>query len=171
MTISRLAVFTTAVLLAASLPAGSAGTAPAAPTPRPGASYAGLQYIGGHTGLPKKVKGTLVVEPTALRFLDKRKRPLFTLAIDPRTSASRSEGCQKSLAYTAFLVLTFPFWGAFMGMGMADPPSFSLPVYFMNVHSETSSGSENVTFKCAKSTCDVISSRINSYAAQAKALQ
>jgi hypothetical protein len=168
MTMPKLARLVTVVLLAAGVRGGSADTAPATPAALPTVSYARLQYVGGDPGLPEKAKGTLVVQPHELRFLDNRKQPIFTRAIGERTWASRSEGREKTAGRIVLLVLTFPFWGAGMGMGI-EPPSFHETTYFVNVQSE---GSHDVRFKCApKSRCDAIINRINSYAAAAKTPQ
>ena len=161
----------TAVLLAASVPGGSADTTAPTPAPAPEASFAGIEYVGGHPEFPKKIKGTLVVQPDELQFLDQKKRPVFTLAVVPGTVATPYERREKTLGRGVLMAITFPLWGSALGSGMADPPSMSGPVHFVSVHAQTSSGVAVVNFRCSRKRCDGIASRINSGAAAATAPQ
>ena len=160
-------VILTAVLLAAGVPGSSADTIAPTPAPPPDASFAGIEYVGGHPGFPKKIKGTLVLQPDELQFLDQKKRPVFTLAVGAGTLVTPSERREKTLGRVVLVVATFPFWAVTLVTGMAEPPSVSEAVHFVGVHAQTSSGAAVVTFRCPRKRCDAIASRINSGAAAA----
>lgn len=154
------------VLAATSVRVDSAETRLATPAPMARPSY-NVQYLDGHAGLPGKVKGTLVVLPDELQFLHKKKQTLFTLPVLAGTWTSQSERREKTFGRAALVVLTAPFWVILVGTFMGDPPSLSTSVHFVHVQSQTPSGVEQVTFQCAKRTCDAMVSRINAYAAAA----
>jgi len=156
------------VLLAAtSVPMGAAETGTATPASPARPAYK-VKYIDGHAGLAGKVKGTLVVLPNELQFLNKKKEPLFTLPVLAGTLTSQSERSEKTFGRVALVVLTAPLWVIVAGSFMGDPPSLSTSVHFVHVLSPTpSSGVEQVTFQCNKLTCDAMVARINAYVAAA----
>ena len=166
MTLANRAI-ATVVMLGTSVPVGSADARQATPAPPARPSYK-VQYIEGLAGLPRKAKGTLVVLPNELQFLDKKKQPLFTFPVLEGTSTSRSERREKTFGRVALVVGTFPLWAFLAGTFMGDPPSLSTSVHFVHIQTQTSSSVEQVTFQCAKRTCDAMVNRVEAHAAAAR---
>ncbi len=62
-------------------------------------SYKDVRYISGKAGFPKKINGTLVIEPTELRFLSKDGATVFSVPMAIVHKAKRYTEDEEVLGY------------------------------------------------------------------------
>jgi len=120
-----------------------------------GDSFPGTEYVSGKSGLQNKVKGTLVVEESEIRFLAGNGTPVFSIPMASVTGASASREHDDGS------------FGRKMALGIFAGKTEE----FLQVESSSQVGAEAVVFKCQKKTSPGMAAKINFYAVKAREQQ
>lgn len=107
-------------------------------------TFDNMEYISGHAGLGDKVKGSLEVGDSAVRFLDRHGRQVFILPISIVTEVSNS--VEENVGSTGRKLLL----GAFA----------SRSEEFLYITTESESGAEGIVIKCRRKTSPGIVAKI-----------
>jgi hypothetical protein len=107
-------------------------------------TFSDMEYISGHAGLSDKVKGRLEVGDSAIRFLDKHDREVFSIPIATITEVTNS--VEENVGSTGRKLLL----GAFA----------SRSEEFLYITTESDAGAEGLVFKCKRKTSPGIVAKI-----------
>jgi hypothetical protein len=108
------------------------------------------EYFSGKAGFSKKVKGTLVIEPAALRFVTKGDKPIFEIPMAVVVSASATKE-QDSGSF-----------GRKMALGIFA----SKTEEFLQVETRTTEGADVVIFKTKKKQAPGMAAKVNYFREQ-----
>ncbi len=111
-------------------------------------SFPGTEYVSGKDGFPKKLKGTLVVTETEVRFTNDKGAPIFTVPMSSVTEAKASREHEE---------------GSF-GRKMALGVFASKNAEYLEIHTRSDKGAEGIVFKTKKKQSPTMAEKIMYYA-------
>jgi hypothetical protein len=115
-------------------------------------TFPDVEYISGRAGLKDKIKGTLVVDEQAIRFQDRKGKPVFSIPLEHVVAAVQSRDRDE---------------GSF-GRKMALGIFASKTEEFLRVETKSPEGADVVTFKTKKNQSPAMAAKINFQKEKAK---